>query len=237
MSLPPMAKVCAASLRRRARRYFITGMPVAAPNANARWDLETAHAFAIAFNVSGCCELRSMTHTALSAIDMLISSARQVLAHRLAAGRITHLIDRPVEECLNPWARALPPAKPRSCSKLLPAWPGPWARSQLTVLAPAARTTESLLKGTKRSVPTYDLREHARFRNSNMAAFATADGEQVVAELITQFLDRQLAHAREACRKLWRPQQAPIVPAVCNYAFHRISVADFSDLSPTLVPP
>ena len=71
MSGAPPASACAASLKRRARRYFITGWPVAVPNAYARCERDTPHAFAMALSVSERSELRSMTQRALSLIDMI----------------------------------------------------------------------------------------------------------------------------------------------------------------------
>jgi hypothetical protein len=70
-------------------------MPVAVPNAKARCDLETPHAVAMEFNVSECSELRSITHTVLSAIDMVVSFD-DVLLRRLLADEMGHLIGRPV---------------------------------------------------------------------------------------------------------------------------------------------
>src|SRR5688572_7695170 len=70
MSGAPRARVCAARVRRRARRYFMTGQPVVLPKALARCERETLHASATAGKVSSPDELRSMTHNALSTTDM-----------------------------------------------------------------------------------------------------------------------------------------------------------------------
>src|SRR5688500_10704902 len=70
MSGAPPARVSAARVRRRARRYFTTGQPVVLPKALARCERETPHASATAGKLSSPDELRSMTHKALSTIDM-----------------------------------------------------------------------------------------------------------------------------------------------------------------------
>src|SRR3954454_14442453 len=81
MSDAPAASARAAALRRRARTYCMTDTPVAVPKAWARCDRETPHASAIPSSVSGWVELRSMTHSALSANETFTLLFQTVTRH------------------------------------------------------------------------------------------------------------------------------------------------------------
>lgn len=72
----------AASLSRRARRYFMTGQPLALAKACARCARETPQEAAMSGSDSTWVELRAMTHRAWLTMDMGIPWFRAVPGNR-----------------------------------------------------------------------------------------------------------------------------------------------------------